>query len=131
MTKKHSFIIIFTLLCTLILAACGAAQNPAAGAVENYINALVNKDFNRMSALSCAEWEQDARTEFDSFQAIKTKVDGLSCAATGTDKDIVPVVCKGKIIFSYNNEDDQDLDLSLRTYKVVNQGGEFLVCGYQ
>ena len=129
MTKKH-YLILFTLVCTLILAACGPAKNPAAGAVENYINALVNKDVNRMTALSCADWEQDARMEFDSFQAIATKLDGLSCTATGTNTENVPVVCKGKIIATYNNE-DQDFDLSLRTYKVVNQGGEFLVCGYQ
>ena len=83
-----------------------------------------------MSALSCAAWEQDARMEFDSFQAITTRLDGLSCSATSTDKDKTSVTCKGKIVATYNNE-DQDFDLSVRTYQVVNQGGEFLVCGYQ
>lgn len=129
MAKKFHFIL-FVLLCILVLSACGTGKDPAAGAVENYINALVKKDVNRMSALSCAAWEQDARMEFDSFQAITTKLDGLSCSATGTDKDTTAVSCKGKIIATYNNE-DQDFDLSVRTYKVVNQGGEFLVCGYQ
>ncbi len=129
MTKKHA-ILLFTLFCTLMLAACGTAKDPAAGAVENYINALVNKDVNRMTALSCADWEPDARMEFDSFQAISTKLDGLSCTATSSNQDLIPVVCKGKIIATYDNE-DQDFDLSVRTYKVVNQGGEFLVCGYQ
>ncbi len=130
MTKKLQ-VTLFILLCTLILSACGGAgKNPAAGAVEDYINALVNKDVNRMSALSCAEWEPQARMEFESFQAITTKVEGLSCAVTGTTNDATAVLCKGKIIATYNNE-DQDFDLSVRVYNVVNQGGEFLVCGYQ
>ncbi len=129
MPKKLSFIF-FILLSTLILSACGPAKDPAAGAVENYVNALVKKDVNRMSALSCAEWEPQARMEFDSFEGVTTKLDGLSCAPTGTDKDTTSVVCKGKIIATYNNE-DQDFDLSVRVYKVINQGGEFLVCGYQ
>ena len=83
-----------------------------------------------MSALSCSTWEQDAHMEFDSFQAIKTRLDGLSCTATSTDKDTTTVTCKGKIIATYDNE-DQDFDLSTLPYQVVNQGGEFLVCGHQ
>jgi hypothetical protein len=130
MSKKLYFIL-FILLCTLILSACGGDSNDSpAGAVENYITALVNKDVNRMTALSCAEWEPDARLEFESFQAITTKLDGLSCTATGSSDEVTPVVCEGKIIATYNNE-DQDFELSARTYKVVNQGGEYLVCGYQ
>lgn len=129
MTKKYYFIL-FCLLCILALVACGSGKDPAAGAVENYINALVNKDFNRMSALSCSTWEQDARMEYDSFQAIATRLDGLSCTTTRTGKDALGITCKGKIVATYDNE-DQDFDLSVRTYNVVNQGGEFLVCGYQ
>lgn len=68
--------------------------------------------------------------ELDSFQAIATRLDGLSCAVTGTDQDTTLVKCQGKILATYNNE-DQKFDLSVRTYQVVNQGGEFLVCGYR
>ena len=38
------------------------------------------------------------------------------------------MLCKGKIVATYNNE-DQELDLSVRTYQVVQEGGEWLVCG--
>ena len=130
MTKKRHFIL-FIIICAFTLSACGGpSKNPAAGAVEDYINALVKKDVNRMSALSCADWEPQARMEFDSFQAITTKVDGLSCSVTGTNQDGTAVSCKGKIIATYNNE-NQEFDLSVRVYNVVNQGGEFLICGYQ
>ena len=127
---KKLHLILFILLFTLMLSACGSAKDPAAGAVENYINALVKKDVNRMSTLSCAEWEPQARMEFDSFQAISTRLEGLSCSATSINKDTSAVTCTGKIIATYNNE-DQDFDLSARVYKVVSQGGEFLICGYQ
>lgn len=129
MTKKLYFAL-FILLCALVLSACGKSNDSPSGAVESYITALVNKDSDRMSALSCAAWEEDARLEFESFQAITTRLDGLSCTATGSSDEVVPVVCEGKIIATYNNE-DQDFELSARTYKVINQGGEYLVCGYQ
>lgn len=127
---KKLYTTFFILLCIFILSACEIGKNPAAGVVENYITALVNKDVNRMSVLSCSTWEQDAHMEFDLFQAIKTRLDGLSCTVTSTDKDKSSVTCKGKIIATYDNE-DQDFDLSRLPYQVVNQGGEFLVCGHQ
>lgn len=127
---KKLHLIFFILLCTLLLSACGEDKNTPSGAVENYITALVNKDVDRMTALSCAAWEEDARLEFESFQAITTRLDDLSCTATGSSDEVVPVVCEGKIIATYNNE-DQDFELSARTYKVINQGGDYLVCGYQ
>jgi len=73
-------------------------------------------------------WEDDALLELDSFQAVTTKLDGLACQQTGTDGDTSLVLCKGKIVATYNNE-DQDLDLSVRTYQVVQQDGDWLVCG--
>ena len=38
------------------------------------------------------------------------------------------MLCNGNIVATYNNE-DQQLDLSVRTYQVVQEGGEWLVCG--
>jgi hypothetical protein len=118
------------LVLALLLAACSQSGNGAVSAVENYLNALVNKDASRLSALSCADWEPSAQMELDSFQAIATRLEGLSCTATGTENDITLVNCQGKIFATYDNE-DQEFDLSVRTYQVVDQGGEFLVCGYR
>jgi hypothetical protein len=112
----------------LILSACG--QKGAAGVTEDYIHALVNKDASRLSALSCAEWEASAQMELDSFQSIATRLDSFSCAAASTDQDTTLVKCRGKIIATYENE-DREFDLSVRTYRIVNQGGNFLMCGYK
>lgn len=127
--RTFSLIILITLLATLFLTACTSdTSNAPVKAVEDYLNALVAKDADRLSTLSCGEWEDDALLELDSFQAVEARLDGLACEQTGTDGDTALVLCNGKIIASYGNE-DQELDLSVRTYQVVQEGGEWLVCG--
>jgi len=115
-----------------LLSACAPAtsSDPAARAVEGYLTALVDKDSNRLATLSCATWETNALMELDSFQAVQTRLEGLACQTTGTDTGTTLVTCQGKIVATYNNE-EQELDLSVRTYQVVQEGGEYLVCGYQ
>lgn len=124
-------LILLTVFASLLLAACGTS--PAAGpekVVEAYLNALNEKDSTRLSTLSCADWEPTALMELDSFQAVSTTLEGLSCAQTGMDGDNALVKCQGKIVASYNGE-LQDFDLSARTYIVDNSTGEWLVCGAQ
>jgi hypothetical protein len=112
-----------------LLSACGTASGPVR-AVEEYLNALVSKDINRLMVVSCADWAQSAADEMNSFQAVTASLEGLSCAEAGTDGVFTLVDCQGNIVASYNGE-DQAIDLSLRTYQVVEQGGEYLVCGYR
>ena len=127
--RKVLVIWLMAFVAALLLSACGSQNNDApAKAVEDYLNALVEKNADRLTTLSCSDWEDDALLELDSFQAVTTKLDGLACAQTGTDGDTALVLCKGKIIATYNNE-DQELDLSVRTYQVVQQNGDWLVCG--
>jgi len=110
-----------------LLSAC-AASDPAVGAVEGYVNAIVANDADKLSALSCADWEPDALIELDSLQAVTATLEGFSCQQAGTDGEFTLVNCAGRMILSYNGE-NQELDLSTRTYQVVEQGGDWLVCG--
>jgi len=128
--RKFAPIVLFLCMASLLFSACGQASDPAAKAVEDYFTALVNKDANALSALSCADWEPNALLELDSLQAVTTRLENLACTAAGTDGTTTQVNCQGKILATYNNE-DQELDLSVRTYQVVQQGGEYLFCGYQ
>ena len=122
-------LILLMVFTSLTLAACASNNDHApAQAVENYLTALVDKDTNRLTTLSCGEWEEDALLALDSFQAVSTRLEGLACEQTGTDGDTALVLCSGNIIATYNDE-DQELDLSTRTYQVVQEGGEWLVCG--
>ena len=121
-------LIVFT---TLAVSACASNNdNAPVQAVEAYLNALVEKDANRLTTLACGEWEEEALLELDSFQAVSARLEGLACEQTGTDGDAALVLCNGNIVATYNNE-DQQLDLSVRTYQVVQEGGEWLVCGTQ
>jgi len=112
----------------IISAACSSNTDAPAQAVENYLNALVNKEADRLPTLVCGEWEEDALIELDSFQAVTARLENTSCSQTGTDGDTALVLCTGNIVASYNGE-DQQLDLSIRTYQVVQQSGDWLVCG--
>jgi len=124
------FLMVVTLIiATLFLTACASSNGDApARAVENYLDALVAKDADRLSTLSCGEWEDDALLELDSFQAVTARLEGVACEQTGSDGDTALVLCNGNIVATYN-EEDQELDLSVRTYQVVQEGGEWLVCG--
>lgn len=127
--RRFSLTVLVILIATLLLTACSSnGGNAPVKAVEDYLNALVAKDADRLSTLSCGEWEDDALLELDSFQAVTARLEGLACEQTGTDGSTTLVLCNGKIIATYDTE-DQELDLSVRTYQVVQEGGEWLVCG--
>ncbi len=79
---------------------------------------------------ACAQWESQAKLEFDSFAAVKVALEGPGCSETGQDGSVSLVNCSGKIIASYG-EEDLIIDLAERTYQVVNEGGEWRMCGYR
>lgn len=117
---------------TALLSACGGSASSAAGpekAVETYLTALVNQDVNRLTTASCKIWEDKARLEADSFQAVKAKLDGVVCTKTGDEGTSARVSCTGKIIATYGNE-DQEIPLDRRAYLVSQEGGEWRMCGY-
>jgi len=125
---RKLILILSLVLATILLAACASNSDAPVKAVENYLNALVNKEADKIPTLVCGDWEEDALIELDSFQAVTARLDNLSCSQTGTDGDTALVLCTGNIVATYNNE-DQQLDLSTRTYQVVQQSGDWLVCG--
>ena len=127
--RKFVLTILIVIIATLFLTACASDNdNAPTKAVEDYLNALVAKDADRLPTLVCGDWEEDALMELDSLQAVAARLDNVSCTQTGTDGDATLVNCSGKLITTYN-EEDSELDLSVRTYQVVQQGGDWLVCG--
>ncbi|MCL4273079.1 MAG: hypothetical protein KJZ77_04350 [Anaerolineales bacterium] len=113
----------------ILLSACGASSSGGATtAVEGYITALASKDQAALISNSCADWEDDALLELDSFALVEVTVEDMSCTESGTDGDKTLVDCQGKFQMSYGGE-PQELDLSARTYEVIEQSGDWLVCG--
>lgn len=125
---RKPFLILALSLTALILAACASNTDAPAQAVQNYLEALVNKESDRLPTLVCGEWEEDALIELDSFQAVTVRLEEVACSQTGTDGESALVLCTGNIVATYNDE-EQEIDLSVRTYQVVEQGGDWLVCG--
>jgi len=76
----------------------------------------------------CGDWEEDAFTVLDSLQAVDARLEDASCNQTGMDGDTALVKCTGKMVLTYNTE-NQEIDLSVFTYEVVQEGGDWLVCG--
>jgi hypothetical protein len=127
--RKILLSLMIVMLAAIVLTACsGSGDDAPAKAVEAYLNALVAKDENLLPTLVCGDWEQDALIELDSFQAVTPRLEDAVCKQTGTDGDTALVGCTGNIIATYNDE-DQELDLSTRTYQVVQDNGDWLVCG--
>ena len=113
----------------LCLSACSApaGAGPAA-TVEAYLTALVQKDASGLSTRSCAEWEPEALLELDSFQTVDATLEGLACALDSEEGGTALVTCQGSIVATYNDE-NQSIDLSVRTYELIEQDGVWLVCG--
>ena len=126
----RKFILLLSImLIALVLAACGSAHTDApVQAVEEYWNVIVAKDAERLPTLVCGDYEEEALTVLDSLQAVTAQLDSLSCTQTGTDGDTALVNCTGSLVLTYDAE-DQELDLSLFTYEVVEEGGDWLICG--
>ncbi len=116
-------------LISILLTACGGSTSPAATAVEGYLQALSARDEALMLSYVCPDYETEALLEFDSFALVQTTLEGLACEEVGVIGEETLVVCAGSIEATYGSE-LRSFDLSEREYRVVNDGGNWLVCGY-
>ncbi len=130
------FLLIFIPLIVIHTALLSACTNvspgqAAAAAVQSYWQAMVDRDLNKVVELSCADWEAQARTEFNSFSAVKLKLENVACQAPAdASGQSIKVTCTGAIIANYGAE-DLTIDIANRAYNTVNEGGEWRMCGYQ
>ncbi|MCK5315444.1 MAG: hypothetical protein KAJ53_09990, partial [Anaerolineales bacterium] len=114
---------------TLVISGCSNNQNSAPASIEEYINALVNKDENTLIIYSCADWESEAKSDFNSFSAVSVSLEDLTCQETGQDGDYTIVSCEGIIIANYGNE-VLEINLADQNYLSIFEGGEWRMCGY-
>ena len=128
---KYGCYPIWVLVIAAILGGCSGtgSAGSATGAVERYLQALASRDLNQMISASCADWEAQARLEYDSFAAVKLELNDLSCQATGQEQPYTLVACNGTIIANYGAEDLQ-IDVADQIFQVIQEGGEWRVCGY-
>ena len=128
-----NLIVISAILAMIIMAtlsSCNGDRDGAVMAIQAYLQALVDKDTERISTIACADWEADARTELESFTAVTVALQNPDCQETGTDGEITLVTCSGKISANYGNE-VLEIDLAERTFQAVYEAGEWRMCGYR
>lgn len=104
----------------------GAADEGPVRAIEDYLQARVEGNADTLRLLSCADWEGQAAIQAQSFRSMNAELEGVSCRADGTDGDYTLVTCEGKIVTSYNGE---TRDWPLGTYRTIEEGGEWRMCG--
>ena len=127
-TSMHTIILSIFLLGLVV--GCTAQENSPTQAIESYLTAMVAKDSAKAASLACSTWEAQAKTEADSFEGVSAQLQGLACQVSGKDGSTTLVSCNGKIVTSYDGENTQ-LNLTGRTYKAVQEDGEWRMCGYQ
>lgn len=105
------------------------SESGAVQIVERHLTLLVNKDEMGFAQTLCPAYEGDGMREFRSFGAVEASLNNVSCAEDGTNGDVVLVLCTGTIDLVYQGEDTRGLDLSRVPYRVINDDGEWKVCG--
>lgn len=106
-----------------------ATPDPALQAILAYLEARARADVAEVTGLACAAWKPQAVTEAISFRSMNAKLDGVSCAVTGTDGPYTLVVCSGKIVTTYGTE-SREWDLSTFVYQAADEDGQWKMCGY-
>ncbi len=121
----------FIVLSILLLAGCdGSGKDQAAAKpVESFYKAIVSQERDSIATIACAEWEREALREVDAFMGVKAELVDVTCTVKEVSGDSGSVTCAGKISASYGNE-TTDFPLEGRTHTVVNEQGEWRICGY-
>ncbi|MEW6717991.1 MAG: hypothetical protein AB1345_10880 [Chloroflexota bacterium] len=130
MLWKYRIVWLVVVAAMLFSASCGGAVDSSEKVVKAYLQALTAKDAARVSELVCADWQAVAVQELEILQEVETRLEDLACQQSGVEGEMALVTCRGNIIVTSDNE-EYELDLSLRVYKVVQTNGEYRVCGYQ
>lgn len=120
-------LLIFIFVFGFALSACAGNGNDAAiAAVENYMAAVEAQDADQILLYVTEDWSTMAVLEVDSFAAVSPIIHDLNCAVANQIENAVEITCEGYIETTYGNE-QREIDLSNRTYTVIQEGGEWLV----
>jgi hypothetical protein len=121
---------VFTLLLialSLVLAAC-ADEGSAPDAVENYLKAKISSDADKLTSLSCKDWEAQALLDAAPFESVDAKFEGMSCKEAGKEDPFTLVTCEGTLSFEYQGE-LREQNLSDVSYLAIKENGEWKMCG--
>ena len=114
----------------LFFTACQSGISPAERTMQDYLQDLAEKNQASLISRTCPDFEMEALLELDALALVQTTLEDVACRQINADEQTAQVVCTGSIVTSYNGE-SQTIDLSSRTYTVINDNESWLVCGYE
>jgi hypothetical protein len=126
-SKKNFFLSIILLV--VFLPGCGNNQSLAAQSVEEYFQAIVEKNQDMLVSKVCTSYEPNAMMDFNTFAIVKTSLENFSCQTTTTNENGYDVKCQGSLQAKFGDE-LRTFDLSKRTFQVVEENGNWLICGH-
>jgi hypothetical protein len=115
---------------TMFMCGCAVNKDKPGAAILAYQQALIGGDYSKLANLSCSDWESQAKTDFDSFAAVKATLQDASCQSTTVENNSAIVACTGKIVANYGNE-VLEIDLATQSYQAIFEGGDWRMCGYR
>ena len=126
-SKKNVFLSIILLV--VFLPGCGNNQSLATQSVEEYFQAIVEKNQDMLVSKVCTSYEPNAMLDFNTFAIVKTSLENFSCQTTTTNENGYDVNCQGSLQAKFGDE-LRTFDLSKRTFQVVEENGNWLICGH-
>lgn len=121
---KSYFLIPVVTLAVLFTGCSGdVATSDPAPIVEQYIQAKVEGNRDKLRDLLCAEQEINLDREAQSFSSVKAKLENMSCQR---DANTDTVTCIGAIVADYNGE---NTPFPLGKYNVKLEDGQWKWCG--
>jgi hypothetical protein len=112
-----------------LLSGCSGERALAAESVETFFQAILEKDETLFRSAVCSEYETIAMMDFASFAIVETRMENFSCQVEGEAEGPVSVRCQGNLQASFGDE-TRSFDLSSRVYQVIEENGQWLVCGH-
>lgn len=97
--------------------------------MEAYYQGLIDKDAAAVVSNSCAGWETQAQFEVDAFRRVNANLNDLVCESNNTDSNRALVLCTGIFTFG-NGTETEEVNIEGRLHFVVNEDGQWLMCGY-
>jgi len=125
--SKFKYYLLSLIILVACLAACKPSNQSPAQIVQNYLEALVNKDSAKLISYSCKNWENIAQTELDSIMNVKASLENVNCQLKSESSSYATVVCNGEIQLTYGTE-VQKIELNKRTYHLTYENNEWRVC---
>ncbi len=110
-----------------VLVACGGANTNSTDVqsrvVLSYLEARIAGDEEALKKTMCAAQEGDAVRIAQSFKSVEAKLQDVACTYESAGSK---VSCTGAIVVTYQGE---NRDLAPGAYTVVEEDGEWKVCG--